>query len=64
MRDPPRPNDLPLLTAVNIPILVQRPGGRWHKLKLSGVKAVEGIGPVGWTRAVEWLLAGRKNGLH
>lgn len=50
-------NDLPLLSVVDIPILVQRPDKRWQPLSMPGVKRVEGVGPEGWTRAVEMLLS-------
>jgi mannosyl-3-phosphoglycerate phosphatase len=52
-------NDQPMLLAMYIPVLVQRPDKTWQKMRLAGVKKVEGVGPVGWTRAVERLLAGR-----
>ena len=51
-------NDLLLLSVVYIPILVQRPGGACEKIHLNGVKKIEGVGPVGWTRAMEMLLSG------
>ena len=52
-------NDLPLLSVVYIPVLVQKPKGRFQKIHLNGVKKIEGVGPVGWTRAVEMLLSGK-----
>jgi mannosyl-3-phosphoglycerate phosphatase len=51
-------NDAPLLSVVNIPIQVQRPGGKWERIGIRGIRRVEGVGPVGWTRAIEKLLAG------
>ena len=50
------PNDLPLLSVVYIPLLVQRPDKTWQKLRISGVKNVEGVGPVGWTCAMKQLF--------
>ncbi len=49
-------NDLPLLSAVDIPILVQKPEGQWEEMDLPMLQRVEGIGPVGWRRAVEELI--------
>ncbi len=49
-------NDLPMLAAVDRGVLVARPGGRHLLPRPAGVFTVEGIGPVGWNRAVlEWL---------
>jgi mannosyl-3-phosphoglycerate phosphatase len=52
-------NDVPLLLAMYIPVLVQRPDRTWQKMRIAGVKKVEGVGPAGWTRAVEMLLEGK-----
>jgi len=52
-------NDLPLLAMAYIPILVQRPDSKWHSLPIKGVIRMEGIGPVGWTKAVKALLSGK-----
>jgi len=50
-------NDLPMLAAVDRPILVQKPdGGYEDAIALSGLERAEGIGPVGWNRAVLGLL--------
>ena len=49
-------NDEPLLRAVDLPVLVQKPDGSWEALKIPGLKLVEGIGPRGWRRAVEELI--------
>lgn len=49
------PNDLPMLQTVDLPILVQRPGGQYHPdltTRLPGIRLAPGIGPVGWNRAV------------
>ena len=49
------PNDIPLLRAVDQPILVARPGNRYDAETLAAVPRVRragGVGPVGWNRAV------------
>jgi mannosyl-3-phosphoglycerate phosphatase len=51
-------NDGPLLSAVHIPVLVQRAPGQWQNIGIKGVKRVDQVGPRGWTRAVSKLLAG------
>jgi mannosyl-3-phosphoglycerate phosphatase len=48
-------NDLPLLSVVDIPILVQKPGGYWEEMKLPNLWRIEGIGPEGFGRAIEEL---------
>ncbi len=50
-------NDLPMLEAVDIPILVQHPDGT-HDPDVRGPKIlrVDDIGPVGWNRAILELL--------
>lgn len=57
------PNDLPMLEAVDLPILVERPDGRHDPgviAALPHVKRVDGIGPAGWRRALEeWLASER-----
>jgi mannosyl-3-phosphoglycerate phosphatase len=50
-------NDLPMLEAVDIPILVQKPGGGYDsRIKLDNLVFAQGIGPEGWNRAVLNLL--------
>ena len=49
------PNDIPLLRAVDFPVLVAQPGGRYDPDTLAAVPRAEragGGGPVGWNRAV------------
>ena len=48
-------NDLPLLSVVDIPILVQKPGGYWEEIKLPNLWRIEGVGPKGFRRAIEEL---------
>jgi len=49
-------NDLPMLLSVDIPVLVQKPGGTWEDIDLPHLHRVEGIGPEGWAKAVEELV--------
>ena len=49
-------NDVPLFLAVDLPILLQRPGGVWEDIDLPNLWKVEGVGPVGWNRAIVSLL--------
>lgn len=49
-------NDLPMLAAVDIPILVQKPAGRWEEMDLPRLGRIEGIGPEGWNRAIERII--------
>lgn len=52
-------NDLPLLAAVDTPILVQRPGGAYDPevtSRLPVVNRTPGVGPAGWNAAVRDLL--------
>ncbi len=52
-----RLNDLPLLSAVDIPILVQLEDGSYDtKVVLPQLRYAKGVGPEGWTRAVLNLL--------
>ncbi len=50
------PNDLPMLSAVDIPVLVQKPGRIWEEIDIPHLRRVEGIGPEGWARAVEEII--------
>jgi mannosyl-3-phosphoglycerate phosphatase len=50
------PNDLPMLLAVDIPILVQKSEGIWEELYIPGLHRVEGVGPEGWVDAVEEVM--------
>ena len=50
------PNDLPMLLAVDIPVLVQGPEGGWEEVDIPRLRRVEGIGPEGWARAVEEII--------
>ncbi len=49
------PNDLPMLRAVDLPILVQRPDGHHHPAlvqALENARRAPDIGPAGWNQAV------------
>jgi mannosyl-3-phosphoglycerate phosphatase len=50
------PNDLPMLSAVDIPVLVQKPGGTWEEIDVPRLHRVEGVGPEGWARAAEEFI--------
>jgi mannosyl-3-phosphoglycerate phosphatase family protein len=49
-------SDIPMLAEVDMPILVQGPGGWWEKVGLPGVYHVEGVGPAGWSKATKELI--------
>jgi mannosyl-3-phosphoglycerate phosphatase len=51
------PNDVPMLRAVDLPVLVQRPDGTYSDLP-PDIKChrAKGIGPLGWAAAVQMLL--------
>ncbi|MGC9515020.1 mannosyl-3-phosphoglycerate phosphatase [Methanocrinis sp.] len=48
-------NDLPMLESVDLPVLVQKPDGSYEPVDLE-VKRSEGVGPVGWNRALMEIL--------
>ena len=59
-------NDLPMLEAVDVPVLVKKPDGTYDSdvvVRLKGrlVKA-DGIGPEGWRKAMEELVIGEGHG--
>jgi mannosyl-3-phosphoglycerate phosphatase len=45
-------NDLPMLTQVDIPILVQKRDHSWEDMNLPRLCKVQGVGPEGWSRAI------------
>jgi mannosyl-3-phosphoglycerate phosphatase len=47
------PNDLPMLSAVEIPVLVQQLGGIWEEMDLPNLYRIDSIGPEGWAKAIE-----------
>jgi len=59
------PNDLPMLSTVDIPILVQKPGEWWEEMDLPNLSRVKGVGPEGWSQAIKELtdkIGADKNG--
>jgi mannosyl-3-phosphoglycerate phosphatase len=54
-----RPNDFPMLMTVDIPVLVQQPGGiHAEGPDIPGLIRAGGIGPEGWNKAVLDILSG------
>lgn len=51
------PNDIEMLAAVDLPILVQTEGNRWNRLKVKNLKRVRGVGPEGWAQAASELFS-------
>jgi mannosyl-3-phosphoglycerate phosphatase family protein len=51
-------NDLPLLEAVDHPMLVRAHDGSWADGDLPGLVRLEGVGPEGWVEAAGRVLAG------
>lgn len=51
------PNDIPMLQAVDMPVLVQKPGG-YHDpdVRMRDLYLAPGIGPEGWSRAIMTLV--------
>jgi len=50
-------NDLPLLQAVDLPVLVQRPDGSYAETPpLPALVRAEGVGPAGWNRAIRGIF--------
>lgn len=57
------PNDVPMLEAVNVPVLVQKPDGTWdERVDIEGMIMAEGAGPAGWCAAVLEILHSHKTG--
>ncbi len=57
-------NDLPLLEAVDIPVLVRGPDGCYDpRIAVSGLRYADGIGPAGWNAAISNLVGGASTGL-
>ncbi|MBI2860539.1 MAG: mannosyl-3-phosphoglycerate phosphatase [Chloroflexi bacterium] len=51
-------NDLPMLARVDAPFLVQKRDGAWEDIDLPHLRRVPGIGPEGWSLAIEEVLEG------
>lgn len=49
--------DLPLFTNVDYPMLVQGANKHWPKLNIRNLERIKGVGPDGWSRAIELTLS-------
>jgi mannosyl-3-phosphoglycerate phosphatase len=45
-------NDLPMLSQVDIPILVQKGDHSWEDINLPRLRKIQGVGPEGWSRGI------------
>lgn len=51
------PNDIPMLKAVDMPVVVRRPDGKHDpRIELPGLVKAGGIGPEGWNEAILTIL--------
>ena len=50
--------DLPMLSQVDIPILVQKRDYSWEDVDLPRLRKVHGVGPKGWSRAIVEIFGG------
>lgn len=48
-------NDVPMLAEVDVPVLVQKPGGCWEDIELAGLCRIDEVGPRGWVKAIAEL---------
>lgn len=54
------PNDVPMLLAVDVPVVVQQPDGEYHpEVEAPGFRHAGGIGPAGWNKAVLEMIGQR-----
>ncbi len=51
-------NDVPMLEVVEFPFLVQGPDQSWANIEIPNLIRIEGVGPAGFSAAVERLLGG------
>jgi mannosyl-3-phosphoglycerate phosphatase len=51
-------NDLPMLSTVDIPILVQKRDYTWENIGVPDLRKVQGIGPEGWSKAIKEIFGG------
>ena len=49
-------NDLEMLTAVDVPMLVQQHDGTWRDLPVEDMTRIDGIGPAGWCLGAEVVM--------
>ena len=45
-------NDLPMLSVVDIPLLLRNSKGSWERMNIPNLRKVEGSGPEGWSEAI------------
>jgi mannosyl-3-phosphoglycerate phosphatase len=45
-------NDLPMLSQVDIPVLVQKKDHSWEDIDLPRLRKIQGVGPEGWSSAI------------
>jgi mannosyl-3-phosphoglycerate synthase len=50
-------NDFPLLSQVDFRMLVLGSDRRWSRMNISGLYKVKGIGPDGWSKAIEMVVS-------
>ncbi len=48
-------NDVPMLSEVDVPVLVQKPGDYWEEIDIKNLYRIDRVGPQGWVRAIEQL---------
>jgi mannosyl-3-phosphoglycerate phosphatase len=51
-------NDLPMLSVVDIPILVQKRDYTWENMDAPNLRKVRGVGPEGWSRTIKEIFGG------
>lgn len=51
-------NDSPMLSQVDIPILVQKKDLSWENINLPRLRKVRGVGPEGWSKAIVEVFEG------
>ena len=51
-------NDLPMLSQVDVPFLVQKRDRSWEDINLPRLRKVRGIGPEGWSKAIAEVFGG------
>lgn len=49
-------NDLAMLSQVDIPVLVQKRDHSWEDTNVPGLRKVQGVGPVGWSKAIAGIF--------
>ena len=46
------PNDFPLLSSVDLPMLVQQQEGKWADVDSGSIRRIDAVGPEGWSKAI------------